>query len=164
MANNLNVSAPWYTFIRRVHAIFGEDEDIDIVYNQEDNELKLYVRDGVKADALTKLFDTEKIFGNVTTKITIIPANEQETIADIYRKAFSGNPVVKDIIVDQNPYAPNMTYVLFEDTPIQYFNDRLDHPAGVETILFEDAARDVFEGHCDGVYFGTECAGVTIWP
>lgn len=162
--DKLVLSSPWYTYIRKIHAVFGKDPDIPaITYDDNDKEIKLYVIDTIKADAISKILPTEKTFGNVTLKITVFPSNESETLGDIYRKAFNGNPVFDDVVTNVNPYGFDGVYVLFKEPVAQFYNDCLNHPAGVKSELFEDIARDLFE-NTNGVYFATTCNEVVIWP
>ena len=57
-----------------------------------------------------------------------------------------------------------MSHVVFENRVVQYFNDCLNDPYGLESTLFEDIARDVFI-ETNGVYFNTEAAeDFEIWP
>ena len=31
--DKVNLSAPWYTYVNELHALFGEDEEISIVFD-----------------------------------------------------------------------------------------------------------------------------------
>lgn len=52
-----------------------KDPDVKVLYDDDNNEIRLYVSDSDKAKALSELFPVEKTFGEVKLKITIIPAN-----------------------------------------------------------------------------------------
>lgn len=160
----VSVSSPWISEARKIYALFNEDPDINILYDDDACEVKLYVNGSEKADAIAKILPTEKEFGNVTLKITVIPSNTEESPIDIFRKAFAGNPICAEIIVDDNPMSVGMSHVVFENRVVQYFNDCLNDPYGLESTLFEDIARDVFV-ETNGVYFNTEAAeDFEIWP
>lgn len=72
----LNLSAPWCTYYREINELFGNDPEIKIEFDEEEPEIKMYVRNHEKADALTRLLPVTKAFGWVELKITVIPANE----------------------------------------------------------------------------------------
>ena len=164
MSGNLRISSPWISYIRKVYLLFKEDEEINLKYDAKNNELLIYVNNQTKADALAKKLPVEKTFGNVTLKITIIPANTEDSNIDIFRKIFNGNPICKEIVADESPTAMGMNHVVFENKVVQYFNDQLDDPYGVKSALYEDLARDVFE-EPDGVFFNTQVVDdFEIWP
>ena len=71
----MKLSSPWVEFYREIEALFAQDDEVKVVYEEEKNEVKLYVENARKADALAQLLPTEKTFGNVVLKITVIPAN-----------------------------------------------------------------------------------------
>ncbi len=154
MTSKMGLSSPWVTYARKVHALFAEDPDIQCVWDDEDITLKLYVNNALKADALEQLFPETKDFGNVTMEIAIIPANDNITKSDLIKTALAGNPIVsyvEHIDVLNNP----IDYIVFEKEVIQYFNDNLGDIHGVESTLYEDLAREIFEEH-DGVFFCTD--------
>lgn len=103
-------------------------------------------------------------------KIVIIPANNDITRSDLIKTALAGNPIVsyvEHIDILNNP----IDYVVFEKEVVQYFNDNLGDIHGVESTLYENLAREVFEEH-DGVFFCTDiddfAAGIEAplgeWP
>lgn len=151
----LEVSAPWVEFSRFLYVLFSEDPEINIVYDNEACEVKLYVANETKAAALEKKLPTEKTWGNVTLKITVIPANVEEKDIDIFRKIFAGNPVLSDIVTVDNILAGGFSYVGFANRVAQFFNDQLDDPYGLQSMLYEDVAREVF-GETAGVFFYTD--------
>ena len=87
-------------------------------------------------------------------EIVIIPSNDNVTKSDLIKAALAGNPIVsyvEHIEVLSNP----IDYIVFEKEVVQYFNDNLGDIHGVESTLYEDLAREVFEEH-DGVFFCTD--------
>ena len=162
--SSVGLSSPEVSEARKVYALFNRDPDIDIVYDKENTEVKLYVNNPIKAAALSEIVIPEKQLGNVTLKITVIPSNEKQSNIDIIRQAFAGNPVVSDIIVDDSPSQIGFSHVLFENNVVQYFNDCLNDPFGLESTLYEDLARDVLT-NVDGVFFNTDGdEDFSIWP
>ena len=156
MAEQLGLSSPWVHYVRKVKALFEKDPDITLQYNEDDYTLKLYIEDAAKADALSQLLPTEKDFGGVTLNIKVIPANNQDSKIALFQKAFYGNPVfsfsdgVEDVLT--NP----IYYFVFRNEVVQYFNDNLGDIYGLESTLYEDLARDVFEGQHESIYFCTD--------
>lgn len=152
---NMKLSPPWITFVNEIKALFGEDPEIKIMYDEDSYTLKLFVDNTDKADALTKLIPEEKEFGNVTLKIEVVPANSDDDSADrLFKKAFFGNPVMKNVATFDTPFG-KITYAVFEKKVVQFFNDQMDDINGNKSTLFQEIARDVF-GMDRGVYYCTE--------
>lgn len=153
----VNLSAPWITFVHEVEALFAEDPEVHVQFDGESNELKLMVDSGDKADALTQLLPTEKVFGNVTLKISVVPANKLLQGVDLFETAFRGNPALAYTYRADIPLG-HLEYAVFQKKVVQFFNDQLDSPNGLKSMLFEDIAKDVFE--TDGIFFSTATNGV----
>lgn len=152
----VKLSPPWVTYYREVHALFKDDPEISISFDIEQCILKLRVENADKADALTKLLPAEKEFGNVTLKIIVVPANMQrESKISLFRRAFSGNPIVKDIEVIDDVFENSVNYIIFDGSIVQFYNDELCDFHGMKTLLCQDVAKDVFGEH-DGIFFCTE--------
>ena len=162
------LSTPWVSYARMLYMLFGEDPDINIIYDNDACEVRLYVSNSEKANALSKKLPTEKAFGNITLKITVIPGNDEDSPIDIFRKIFTGNPILSEILTEDNPMQIGMSHVIFRNEVVQYFNDCLNDPMGLETTLYEDIAREVFKDMgTDGVFFNTDVADdseIIIWP
>lgn len=153
--DKVGISSPWMTFARKVNAMFENDPEINVQYDEEANVIKLFVDNSAKADALSQILPAEKEFGNVKIGIEIVPANEDSPAA-LFRTAFAGNPVVDGIEVV--PFAENapVSYVVFARQVVSFFNDDMSDYFGAESTLYEDLARDVFDtGLGQGVCFCT---------
>lgn len=162
--SKVTLSTPWVSFARKIYCLFGRDPEINVVYIDDGPEVKLYVDNAVKAEALANKLPTEKDFGGTILKITVIPSNKEDMPVDIFRKIFTGNPILKDIIVDNDQAAFAFAHVLFEKKVVQYFDDCLNDPNNLKTTLYEDLARDVFED-TNGVFFNTDAEDeFEIWP
>lgn len=151
------LSPPWIEYARELKVLFGEDPEVDVDYNDDETEVVLLVESEEKADAIGQLLGTEKEFGNVTLKITVIPANApvEPTKAQLIAKAFKGNPVVKDIVTISDPMLPHFSFVVFENKVVQFWNDNLGDLNGLKSTLYQDIADEVLGG--DGeVYYCTE--------
>lgn len=158
------VSSPWVSWARKLHMLFGQDPEINIIYDNDGPEVKIYVDNAIKAEALSKKLPTEKTFGNNILKVTVIPSNKEDSNIDTFRKIFTGNPVVTEIISDDDPRQVGFSHVIFENKVVQYFNDCLNDPVNAESTLYESLARDVFI-EAEGVFFNTEVSDdFEIWP
>lgn len=153
----LKLSSPWNTYVRQVKAMFGKDPEIDIEYSEDDMELKLFVRNFLKADALQTLMPDCKEFGNVVLKIMVVPPNKMKCDTDVLIKhAFEGNPVFKDAVMIRPEGTSNpFTYAVFANSTVQMWNDNLADPNGLVTTLYQDVAQEVLDLP-KGVYCCTE--------
>lgn len=150
----MKMISPWINFYREIEALFAKDPDITVKFNEEDNEVKLLVRNQKKADALTKLLPTEKTFGNVTVKITVVPANLfGEDRAKLFLDAFEGNPAVAEI-VDISLFGSPIHYISFVPEVVQYHNDDISDLHGNRSTLYADLARSIFDPG-NGIFFCT---------
>lgn len=155
METKINLSSPWVTYVRELQALFGEDPEITIVYDQDGNEVKLFVDNISKADALSKLLPEEKEFGNVKLKVTVVPANDgEESPLALMGKAFEGNPVLTNLQYVDSAIG-HFAYAIFQNKVVQFYNDHLDDPHGNESTLYQEIAKDVF-GSKPGLYYCTD--------
>ena len=146
MSENLKLSAPWVTYYHEVYALFGNDPDINIKFDANTPELKLFVEDGRKADALAKLLPEEKVYGNITLKIAVVPANlkDSDDPEKLFKDAFYGNPVLSEFY-SLDTVLGHFNYAEFEADVVQFFNDQMDDLNGNRTTLYQDIAKDVFD-------------------
>lgn len=87
-------------------------------------------------------------------RITVIPANDNISKTDLFKAAFAGNPAVS-YIESVDAYGQNFNYVVFEKEVVQYFNDNMGDLHGVESTLYQDIAKEVFEDY-SGIFFCTD--------
>ena len=156
----LGLSAPWTIYYRQIQALFDEDSDINVVFDEKDFSVKLYVENQEKADVLADLLPSKQVFGNVTLNIKVIPANEElNEVADIndiqkFETLFDGNNAVsfvEKIQIQTNP----MFFIVFKKEVVQFFVDDISDIHGLCSTLYQDLAKELFEHH-DGVYFCTD--------
>ena len=154
--NKLKLSAPWYIYVRELRVLFGKDPGINIVFDEDNLEVKLYVEDPEKAEAISQLLPCEKIFGAVSLKITVVPGNNLAGIsrATLFSTAFKGNPIYSHCSEFQGLYNQPITHVVFKKEVAQYYSDDLGTEQGITSVLYQDVARDLIG--LDGVYFSTE--------
>lgn len=146
----LKLSSPWVTYVNYLMALFGNDPDITIEYDEE-YEVKLYVDNGLKAGALDMLLPTEKEFGNVTLFITVIPSNDYQDAADLTRKelfdvAFDRNPIYAFSKEIKGIFCNSIIYIVFKNRVVQFFNDNLNDIYGNISTLYQEIASEVFDG------------------
>ena len=155
MSEKLKLSPPWVTYVRKIEALFGEDPDIKIEYDEANLILKLFIENPTKADAIQQLLPTEKVFGNITLAVQVIPANKPQRKIDIFQKAFEGNPVFSYAVSVDGISSNDYNFVVFRHKICQFWNDQMNDINGNVSTLYEDVARDIFE-NADGVFFNTE--------
>jgi hypothetical protein len=151
----MKLAAPWITFYNEVKALFEEDPEVKVTFDEEKYELALYVENVRKADALTQLIPEEKTFGNVKVKIKVVPADDAQTKLDLIQEAFYGNPALSYIWSAKTPFGDEFDYVVFENKVVQFYNDNIRDVNGNKSTLYEDIARDVF-GEDANLCFCTE--------
>lgn len=152
----LGLQSPWQIYVDEVTALFKEDPDISINYDQENKILKIYVESEKKATALDRLLPCSKQFGNVTLYIEVIPANkvQEQDRGQLFADAFEGNPAFSRVVSGSKGLY-NVTYVMFEPKVVQYFNDDLQDANGYCHTLYQNLAKDIFDT-TNMVFFSTE--------
>lgn len=155
MGENVKLSPPWYTYYHKIDAMFGSDPDIQIKFNEDAMTLKLFVDNQAKADALTKVLQPEIDFGNVKLNVEVVPSDKVDSLEQLYKTVFAGNPVFNDVIEECDPSAPKATYVVFNPMIVQFYNDNLADAFRNETTLHQEIAKDLFVQQ-PGVYFCTD--------
>ena len=156
---DVKLSAPWVTYVNELKAMFKRDPEITVMYDEAENEVKLYVAANVsKADALSKLLPEEKTFGNVTLKIAVIPpnVNEDEDILLTFEKAFKDNPAFEYAFAAKTPIG-DYRYIVFANKVVQFFNDQMDDINGNKTTLYQEIAKEIFKDRL-GVSYCTEAS------
>ena len=154
-----SLSPPWIIFYGEIEAFFKEDQEVTVTYNDKgfkDFEVKLYVNNREKADALYKLLPKEKKFGDVTMKIIVVPVIKSvESKIELFRKAFNGNNAVSCIESGSDVITSCFNYILFTNEVVQYFTDDIGDPHGITSTLYQDIAKDIFDEH-EGIFFCTD--------
>jgi hypothetical protein len=153
----LKYASPWVIYYRRIEALFKHDPEVDVTYNEEDNEIKILVKNDRKYDAICVLFPVEKRFGNVTFKITVIPSNDdtEPTWSDLFNDAFGGNPIFS-YAEHVDTSLGTFDYIVFNEPAAQYFSDNLSDIRGVTTELYQDIAKEIFDTGKEAVCFCTD--------
>ena len=154
--SRVKLSSPWVVYYRKVQAMFIEDPEVKVVFDEDDLNLRLLVESTEKAEALAQLLPDRVMFGNITLTISVIPANKPMTKADYIRNAFKGNPAVSIIETVSDPSLSNpMTFVEFEPKVVQFFTDTISDLHGLTSTLYESLAKELFKEE-QGIFFTTD--------
>lgn len=165
----IGLSSPWVLFYHEVEAFFKGDPEVNVVYNEEENILKLFVDNQIKADALMNLMPQQKDFGSVTLPIIIIPSNEKVAFHAPFAKTDTKNLIavaleensILSAIYETTLFSHPITYVVFKPRVIQYFTDSLADINGLCSTLAQEIAKDIFT-EIEGVYYCTDKLEQTI--
>ena len=158
----LKISPPWVTYINKLQALF--DGDPQIAFNIDYNNMivTLAGNNGEKNAALQRLLPVEKKFGNVILHIVVdgpIANIAFPTQKALFDTAFKGNPAYAYSVspADEGYYFFSMTYVVFKNCVVQFFNDNLNDCHGLISTLYQDIAAEIFEdANLNGVYYNTD--------
>ena len=153
--NKLNLAPPWVEFFHKIDELFKEDPDVKVSYDDDSKAITLLVEGAAKAEALTALLPAERTFGSVSVSVKVVPANVPRSTIGLFRDAFNGNPAFSYAVTLDNVFSNPISYVVFAHKIVQYFNDDLSDPHGLESTLYEFIADDIFENR-DGVCFSTD--------
>lgn len=161
--NSTKIIAPWYTYQKKLNALFGEDSDIEVGAVELAAEpgvnytIRLEVKNHEKFLALDRAISKRVQFGGVVLSVTPVDVSDGsgETVAELYRTIFDGNRIVKDIKeVSDFAGAPH-GFIRFWPDVIQFPNDDTSDYNGNWSGLAMDIAREVF-GECGaGIHFCT---------
>jgi len=141
-------SAPWVTYYKELNELFRNDDDVLVVYDEDDNTINVYVEGEAKASAIQYLLPTEKEFGNVTLVIRVTPSNKGKYMVNVNNllsvatDAFRDNDAVV-AVTDISDVFP-LVYVIFKKRIVQYFDDNLGDVNGNCSTLYETMAKNVF--------------------
>ena len=162
----LKISPPWVTYVNKLQALFDPDPLIafNVNYQGEDGPLVvLATNDGEKAAALVKILPTEKNFGGVKLTIDVdCPTMSNRAFVskkELSETAFKGNPVFAYAVcpIEDGYWFYAITYVVFKNCVVQFFNDNLNDCHGLISTLYQDIAAEIFaDGGVEGVYYNTD--------
>ena len=161
----LKMSPPWITYINKVQALFDGDPQIacNVGSTEDGPYIILATNNPDKAAALLRILPSEKMFGNIKLTIGV----DCPTVSNL---AFPSKKVLFETAFEKNPafaYAVSpaeegynwfsMTYVVFKNCVVQFFNDNLNDCHGVISTLYQDIAEEIFaDSQLTGVYYNTD--------
>ena len=165
----LKLTSPWHTFYNELKAFFREDPQVTVLFDEDNMEIKVLVRNSHKAEALSYLLIDSHQWGDTKLAVTVMPANSVDQItkesikllADtknldaMYCCALSGNDEFSEVSTIQSALGFDAVYVVFEKNVVQYYTDNIGDLHGIKSTLMENIARDIFVPH-PGVFFCTE--------
>ena len=155
------LSPPWVEYVNKLEALFDGDPQIAFNVNYDKMTVALAGNNGDKNAALQRLLPTEKTFGNITLKIIVdgpISNIAFPTQKDLFDCAFKGNPAYAYSVTPGNEvWFFSMTYVVFKNCVVQFFNDNLNDCHGIISTLYQDIAAEIFaDANLNGVYYNTD--------
>lgn len=153
----VNLSPPWIIFVNELVQLFKYDPEVHIIYDDDGHEVKVYVDSAAKAAALTELLPVQRNYGNVILTVAVVPANGLAISdkANLYQTAFKGNGAFSFVKVVRGIFPNDLTYVVFKNHVVQYFNDDLGDIYGQCSTLYQEIAKNVFDER-EGVFFCTD--------
>ena len=161
----LGLSAPWITYYHELVAFFEQDHGVRIVLDEGNCEIKIYADYAQKEVALSELLPKEIEFGSVTLKVTVVPVNSKTAKTMAHITALSKPELIGIVLSDNDAlvytqmidgvFTNPITYFVFENSVVQYFNDSLSDIHGLCSTLYENLARNIF-GNDEGVFFCTD--------
>ena len=150
----VSMEAPWYTFQKKVSALFEKDPDIyvgEIFQPEDDSEVtyafNIEVKNHEKFVALDRVIPGTKVFGNVVLGIVLYDEENNDVHPGIklFETIFKGNPIMKDLKVRTDAAGTDHVYVRFQPEIVQFFDDDTSDYNGNWTGIAEDIAREVFD-------------------
>lgn len=160
----LKILPPWSTYINMIVALFDGDPQIacNTDYSSASPKIILACNNGDKIAALQRILPDSVTFGNTKLIIGIdgVPSNRYFTTKkELFDTAFEGNPAYAySVAPEEEGYTWfSMTYVVFKNCVVQFFNDNLNDCHGIISTLYQDIATKVLTGNAvEGVYFNTD--------
>lgn len=154
--DKLKLSSPWVTYYRELKALFGDDPDITMTLDEDNCAVKIFINNEKKAEALQILLPSIIKFGNVTLTVDVIPANTKVmSKVELFRTAFEGNPAFRYCATLEDVLVNPITYFVFKNKVVQYYNDDLGDVNGNKSTLYQEIAKNIF-GDIPGIFYCTE--------
>ena len=143
----VNLSSPWVQLYNQICAMFKNDKEVKVLFDEESHDISLYVDNDEKEEAIGYFLNQKRIYGNTSVTVRVIPSNnhgpKSVSLKDILCAAFSGNPSFSFAESYDTPFG-NHTFCVFKNEVIQYWCDNMFDLNGVKSTLMEDIAREVF--------------------
>ena len=158
----VTLEAPWYTYQKRLKALFDGDPDIvisDVDKSSEDGRYYVHitVSNHKKYKALFSLLPEAVNFGNVRLFLILYDKeyNMSNRAIDEVLDLFSDNPHINQLIEIEDAAGARHLFVQFKPEVLQFYDDNTQSYDSVTSCLAEDIATDCLEGACAGIHFCT---------
>lgn len=160
----MKISPPWITYVNEINCLFEHDPEVQLVYDNDEKTVELYVEDPTKAFAIDRLLPDEVEYGNIVLEVKVTPGNKvpSEEIPDnptndwLFNTAFKNSPVFAYTKTITGLFSNDLTYVVFKNRVVQFFNDNLNDIHGLVSTLYQEIANDVFSDELNGVCYCTD--------
>ena len=146
----LGLMPPWTEYINKLQALFDGDPEIAFNndYDSSSPSVVIATYNPDKAAALMQLLPEEKVFGNNTLKIGIdcdkISNRAFANPKELFETVFYKNPALAYVVNTDGYWFIPLTYVVFANRVVQFYNDNLNDPHGVVSTLYQEIAKEVF--------------------
>lgn len=146
----LGLMPPWTEYINKLQALFDGDPEIAFNndYDSSSPSVVIATYNPDKAAALMQLLPEEKVFGNNTLKIGIdcdkISNRAFTNPKELFETVFYKNPALAYVVNTDGYWFIPLTYVVFANRVVQFYNDNLNDPHGVVSTLYQEIAKEVF--------------------
>lgn len=144
-----DIEAPWYNYYKKIYNLFSVDIEVtvdeDLTENEDGNfEFTISSKNAVKLEAIEAILGYGRVFGNVKVLIKYGYENmKEENYSETYKKAFSGNPLFKEVIDIEMPFHGKSSYVVFKKDIITFYDDNLSDYRGNNHYIVADLVKDV---------------------
>lgn len=156
----VKLSPPWIGYLHKLEALFAKDPEVEVLYIEDEDEIDIQVTGNTKKmEALSELLPPKVDFGGKIINISVELIEQADPLQydteTLFREAFSRNEAVTSIVSVEGVFTNPLTYVEFEKSVVQFFNDNLSDLHGNTTLLMQEIAMDIFRSR-QGVCFCTD--------
>lgn len=151
LKTGLRIQSPWVIFYKEVYSLFAKDDEVEVLFNNDEPELKIVVSgNDEKAACIARFFPKQKKFGNVVLNCSVVgddgqPVPDVDLPDDIaMTKVFDGNGALSFDKLIRTPFEYSILYIVFKREVVQYYSDNMYDLNGVTSTLYEDIARHIF--------------------
>ena len=148
MSKNVKLSAPWDIYFSKLNALFSPDPEVSLAFDRNAYTITITSTNDDKTDALSQIIPKTVEMGNITLTINVV-AEVPNSPADLFDRAFKGNPVFCKTESCPLPTGEKIYFAEFYDEAVNFYADDLTNPYGLQFYLYQDIAREVLK--CEDV-------------
>lgn len=141
-SKEVKLSAPWDIYFSKMKALFDRDPEVSVDFNRDNYEIVITSTNDDKIDAIRQIVPETVPMGNITLTIKF-KADVPSSPADLYKRAFKGNPAYVGSETYPLPTGENAYFAEFADLAVHYYADDLSNPEGLQFMLYQDIAREI---------------------